>query len=285
MSAWQQWVHRPHKLWLRRALFQVHLWVGIGIGLYILLISVSGSAVVYRRELTRKFARKPIAVTVHGPRLSRQKIEEDARRLYPGYQVRSVYQARRLEIPISVTLENGGDWLARSFDPYTGADLGDPVSQPEHILNWFVDFHDNLLAGRTGRVVNGVGSILVTILALTGTFIWWPGTKNWRRSTTINWRASFARFNFDMHSALGFWCSLFVLLWGISGIYFSFPDLFSFFLSDRGTLWLSRLHFGRFGWFAEAVWTILGLVPAVLFVTGVLMWWQRVLRKGIRQPS
>jgi uncharacterized iron-regulated membrane protein len=43
----------PHSLWLRRALFQIHLWLGIGIGLYVLIISVSGSLIVFRPELDR----------------------------------------------------------------------------------------------------------------------------------------------------------------------------------------------------------------------------------------
>src|ERR1700736_1867785 len=66
MSPWQQWAERPQVLWVRRAFFQVHLWVGIGIGLYVLLISVSGSAVVYRRELMRKYARRPVVAIQPG---------------------------------------------------------------------------------------------------------------------------------------------------------------------------------------------------------------------------
>jgi len=38
-------------VWLRRALFQVHLWSGIGLGLYVFFISVTGSVLVYRNEL------------------------------------------------------------------------------------------------------------------------------------------------------------------------------------------------------------------------------------------
>jgi len=45
MSFWKQWVDRPQNLWLRRALFQVHLWTGIAIGIYIAVISVTGSAI------------------------------------------------------------------------------------------------------------------------------------------------------------------------------------------------------------------------------------------------
>src|SRR5437870_9440750 len=50
-TLWQRWVRQPQNIWLRRALFQVHLWSGIAIGLYIFTISITGSIVVYRNEL------------------------------------------------------------------------------------------------------------------------------------------------------------------------------------------------------------------------------------------
>jgi len=47
-------------------------------------------------------------------------------------------------------------------------------------------------------------------------------------------------------------------------------------------LWLTRLHFGRFaGVVTKAVWTAVGLVPATLFVTGVTMWWNRLLAQPL----
>lgn len=148
------------------------------------------------------------------------------------------------------------------------------------------DLHENLLAGRTGRLVNGIGSCFVTLLSLTGAIIWWPGVRNWRRSTTIKWKANFPRLNWDLHSAIGFWCWFFVLVWGISGIYFCFPALFGPRIHLAGGSFLSliaQLHMGRFDWFTEALWTILGLVPAISAGTGALMWWNRVLRKRLRR--
>ena len=52
---WQRWLQNPQSLSWRKFLFKVHLWVGLAIGLYIVLISVSGSAVVFRREVSRWF--------------------------------------------------------------------------------------------------------------------------------------------------------------------------------------------------------------------------------------
>jgi uncharacterized iron-regulated membrane protein len=92
----------------------------------------------------------------------------------------------------------------------------------------------------------------------------------------------------DLHSALGFWCFLFVLLWGISGSYFAFPQafntVFGFFdprdkVTDQLLLALSDLHFGRFGWFTEILWAMLGLVPAILSITGVFLCCRRMILK------
>ena len=83
-------------------------------------------------------------------------------------------------------------------------------------------------------------------------------------------------------------------MWGLTGIYLSFPQPFyAFFnrvdpndlITDDFLGWFELLHFGRFGWFAETVWVLVGLVPAILFVTGAIMWWNRVLRKGARWPE
>jgi uncharacterized iron-regulated membrane protein len=51
LTAWQLWLRHPQRLRWRRALFQVHLWSGICVGLYIFFISVTGSVLVYRNEL------------------------------------------------------------------------------------------------------------------------------------------------------------------------------------------------------------------------------------------
>jgi uncharacterized iron-regulated membrane protein len=283
MTAWQRWVRFPQNLWIRKAFFQIHLWMGIGIGLYVLLISVSGALIVYRPQLSKRFNRPEIVLDASRPRMTPDELEAAAQHVYPGYLVANIFQSRRPDRPIAIALERGDERIVRLFDPYAGRDLGDPLSAGQRVVEWLVDLHDNLLLGQTGRLVNGIAAIFVTILSLAGAFIWWPGIKNWRRSLTIDWKANFPRFNWDLHNALGFWFFLFVLMWGISGIYFSFPRYFDV-LGNQTTSWLAKLHFGRIGWFTRALWTILGLVPAILFVTGVLMWWERVLRKRFRRP-
>jgi uncharacterized iron-regulated membrane protein len=156
-----------------------------------------------------------------------------------------------------------------------------------------VDLHVNLLFGKYGRAVNGAGAACLTALCFTGAMIWWPGLKHWRRSLTVSWRASFPRVAWDLHSALGFWSLLLVLLWGVSAMYFAFPRMFNGLLlldpgdgfTDTGLAWLANLHFGRFNRFTEAVWTLLGLVPAILAFTGMVICCRRVIYKKPSHPN
>ena len=282
-TPWRTWMERPQRLRIRKLFFQVHLWTGVAVCLYVAAVSISGSALVFRRELSRRQFARHVALDSRGrARLSADEMEESIRRAYTGDEILNVVE-RNADQPDIVVLAHGSGRLVRLFDPYTGADLGDPEPFLQRALGWMADLHDNLLSGGTGRSVNGVGSMLVVLLSLTGAVIWWPGIQNWRRSTRILWPARFARVNWDVHSAVGFWCSVLVLTWGISGVCLCFPGVFDFVLNNELRLWIIRLHFGRFNAATEVLWTLLGLAPAVLAVTGALMWWNRVLSKKLRR--
>ena len=58
MSNWQRWLQAPQTLLFRRFLFQVHLWSGIGFGMYVLVISLSGSALLLKSPFYAAFEPK-----------------------------------------------------------------------------------------------------------------------------------------------------------------------------------------------------------------------------------
>lgn len=51
MAFFQTLVQHPRKLWIRRALFQVHLWLGVLLSLYVAVIGLSGSVIVWEDEI------------------------------------------------------------------------------------------------------------------------------------------------------------------------------------------------------------------------------------------
>ena len=47
----RQWLWRPKSTWIRKAVFQLHLWSGILLGFYAVVVCASGSAIVFRNDL------------------------------------------------------------------------------------------------------------------------------------------------------------------------------------------------------------------------------------------
>ncbi len=314
MGIWSRLARQPQRVWLRRAAFQVHLWIGLAIGLYVVVLSLTGSVLVYRNELDRYFSTPRAVFTETARAMSADELRAAAGRAYPGWEVTDVVEGRTVRRPAgrggrggnrppdptaSVTVQRGEERKDRLFDPYTGTDLGDSTTQAQLSILWMVRLHDELLMDRPdGPWWNGLLSLVFTLLVVTGAVVWWPGVARWRRSLTIKWSSGWRRLNWDLHSALGFWLLGFMLMWGISGWYLGMPepltDLVERYSDPNGVYgerpgdialtWLSRLHFGRWrepGWgpWLKAVWAAVGLVPAIMFVTGLVMWWNRVVRK------
>jgi uncharacterized iron-regulated membrane protein len=308
-TIWQRWVRQPQRIWLRKAFFQIHLWSGIALGIYILMISVTGSVLVYWNELYRAETPEPIISKGSGPRLTDDQLVADALRLYPGYRLVGIHRMRDLDQAVDVSLGRGDKVRRRLFDPRSGGDLGDTVPFGFWLVSKVLDLHDNLLAGPTGRKVNGLGALALLALAVTGLAIWWPGIRTWRRSLALPRGVGWKRWTWHLHSMIGFW-SL-----GFSGIYLSFPDVVQDFadrlepltpanagvrFGDQVIYWLAYLHFGRIKGIGipcsgpglcdqttKAIWAIFGLAPAVMFVTGAILWCSRVLRPrlaGARRP-
>src|SRR5204863_9877360 len=85
MSGWQRWLQQPQRVWLRRAPFQVHIWTGLTLGLYVVVLSATGSALVYRRELVARF-RTPIPLLDKtADRRSIDQARSTAEPAYPDY--------------------------------------------------------------------------------------------------------------------------------------------------------------------------------------------------------
>jgi uncharacterized iron-regulated membrane protein len=315
MGVWTRWVRQPQRVWLRRASFQVHLWLGLAIGLYIVVLSLTGSALVYRNELDLYLASPRAAFDEKATPKSADELRAAAQQLYPDWTITAVHEGRykpraggpgRGNAPrrppdptASVVFERSGETKDRLFNPYTGADLGDSTTQGQFFILWLVRLHDELLIDRpAGPWWNGLLSLVFTVIVVTGAVVWWPGVTRWKRSLGIKVSSGWRRFNWDLHSAVGFWLLGFMVMWGISGWYLGMPEPLTNLVErysdpegvygerpgDIALTWLSRLHFGRWrepGWgpWLKAVWAVFGLVPALMFVTGVVMWWNRVIRR------
>lgn len=214
----RQLLHRPRQLWLRRMLFQVHLWLGILLSLYVAVIGCSGSVLVWEDELqARGYGASAVPVATPAPPAQ---ILEQVHAAFPGETPTYFMwpqQGRPVYTVYTRAIQNGGHTLR--VDAATGHML--PAGRTA--VDWVHDLHVSLLMGRTGFVLNCLCGMGVLVLAMTGALLWWPGIRLWMRGLTVSLRHNWRRINFDTHNAIGIWTLAIVSMWGATAIPFLCP--------------------------------------------------------------
>ena len=202
---------------LRWVCSKVHLYVGLALSLVLIVICVTGSALVFRGELDRLL--RPDLLQVEdpgGPRLGPDRALQVVRDARPQTEPRLVELPQEATAPYKVWLTNGRHAFV---DAYRPALLG-TRGVHEGFMNTLFDLHAELLAGATGLVIVGVSGLLTLVLAVTGLVLWWPaglspGALRWRRlrvGLVVAWRRGAWRLNYDLHRAGGVYTLLFLAL-------------------------------------------------------------------------
>jgi uncharacterized iron-regulated membrane protein len=224
MSFVRGFVRRPQRVWLRRLNFQIHLWIGLILTLYLIVISVTGSILVFREELEGLAGLNPWrGIQASGPYADPVQVIANVRTAFPEAQMISLSAPTKSRPVYIAVLQSRGGAGSIALHPITGQVLGRlPRRLPPHWawLGVVRNLHETLLSGVTGRQVNGVLAGFLLLVNLTGVIIWWPGLRVWTRALTVDFARTWRRVNFDLHRAVGFWTLAIVSFWGISGVYF-----------------------------------------------------------------
>jgi uncharacterized iron-regulated membrane protein len=236
MNVLKRFIHRPQQVWLRRALFQVHLWTGVAVALYIIAIGVSGSILVFKEELLPS---PPMArPSVYDRGCSENNLAHVIADVAAAHPTREVFLVAcptdATPFYMTTIREKGKGRDAEQetvFSHPVSLQIFGTADRDDSWVEWMEDFHVNLLLGRTGRIWNGIGGITLLVLCISGFVLWWPGIKRWTRALLVDFRRGWKRINFDLHSATGFWTLSIVSIWAISGIYFAWPQLSHAFVS------------------------------------------------------
>jgi len=201
----------------RKLIFNLHLIVGLAAALFLFVMGVTGSFLAYEYELDRAFHPALYRVTPEGDRLPLAKLERIVQQRYPTAILSAIdlgaQAANRADVSYQIDIVRKGQAEPTHvfINPYTGQILGERDGLG--FLGNMHEFHSNLLLGNTGKLITTTLSAGMVILAITGLVLWWP-----RKLFRINFRSSAARFNFDLHNTVGSCMSLFLLLFGVTGI-------------------------------------------------------------------
>ncbi len=212
-------------------MFQIHLWAGIALCLYMLVIGVTGSILVLEEEIENIFYRH----LVNAPegagtlKVSAPEVVKIVQKAYPGKKVGVLYVPKYEDKNYLAFVSGKKEFLRVYVSPISGRIVGD-VQPSRSWLSMVAGLHFRLLSGRTGFILNGIGGAFLLLLCLSGAIIWWSGLQNWGRGVKVSFRKNWKRVNFDLHSAIGFWSLLILSMWAFTAVYFVWPQPFEKFV-------------------------------------------------------
>lgn len=210
---------------LRKVWVTVHLWIGLLVGPLFVLLGLTGSLLVFDHAIDEWLNPDLLLTEASGTRRPVAEVIAAAERSYPEGGRAAAVSRPRVENGVWTVWFPGGTADELVFtqvlvDPYTAEVTGRRV-WGEYTMSVVYRLHFQLLGGRTGQTVVGVGGFLLGASVCSGLLLWWP---LWRAS----WRAAFAvrsgrRRAYDLHKLTGVAAAGFLLVIAFTGIYMAFP--------------------------------------------------------------
>lgn len=212
---------------MRKTLFKIHSWVALIALIPLLVISITGSVLVFKSEIDGLLMPDShFVVQQQANRLPIDTLITKTQKTYPEYVVGS-WEIFNDDTADRVYLIKRGtkDWYKFHLDQYTGEILSEPVGTSHYFTDWFLDLHYTFLLndlkslpGQTGTVLGFFFAVFFLVLGITGLIIY---RKFWQRLFSVRWRATLQIVLSDIHKMTGVIGSPIIIILAITGGYFN----------------------------------------------------------------
>lgn len=208
---------RMSKKRIGRIAFRLHSWFGLITGLFLLLLGVSGSALIYMDELDHWLNRDIMTVEATGPRRSLDELYGQITKRYPVLDNIALLnpqagpdEAYNFRLYLNDGKLHTYDLGMLTLNPYSGAVLREGRNDEfrSGIMPWLFQFHFSFHGGMPGAALTAIFGLTMLVSIITGLiiyrkFIWKVLTfrvaikrKNWRTLSS------------DLHRVTGVWTLL-----------------------------------------------------------------------------
>ena len=222
-----------HRKTLRTALSTLHRWVGLILGVVLVLAGLSGSLLAFDHELDGWLNsamlrnRAGVCAAPLPPSAAAQAVQQ----AWPGAAVNAITLPESAADSYRVQFKH-----AATADTEAGVDAcsgqllasrnRDAVSLDRaHVMPLLLRWHMTLLQGKTGREVLGWLAVAWVVLLLAGVYLAWPRPGHWRRSVSVTRGVGAFRTSYELHRAAGLISAIFLLVVAGTGFFMGLPQL------------------------------------------------------------
>lgn len=201
---------------MKPLLISLHKYIGLFLGLLLSITGISGSLVVFDRELDEMLAPETADFEPAANLASFDLAFENAiAAVNNGTMPTRIMLGRSPAAPHIIrfpTPPGAPGPIEVSIDPGT-SEVTAVRTWGEYPVTWFYHLHLSFLGGVMGEYLVGIMGFCMLFFCISGVIIWWPKMGRWRRAFTIKRDGGAFRFNFDLHKTVGiYFLPLFIML-------------------------------------------------------------------------
>ncbi len=210
---------------MRRAIFWVHLAVGVTAAGVVLVLAATGALLTYEAQIDR-WALRGYRAGPPAPDAAPLGVDELLARVGGESVVTSITLKRDPREPAVVRLDDGADV---HVDRFTGAALGDGDTRTRRFFRgvlywhrWFALEGPYRIVGRTFTATANLGFLF---LLVSGVWLWWPATRRraaWRNALWFRRGLGGRARDFNWHAVIGFWSAVPLAVIAASGATISY---------------------------------------------------------------
>lgn len=219
---------------LNRQLFRIHSWLGLINGFFLILLGLSGSALVFRKEIDDWANKELLAIQQQQKRLPLDYFYKDIAKRYPAIDGIAWInpddapdKAYNFRLYLNDARITSYDLGLITYDPFTGKILreGELQNLTPSIIEWIYQYHFSIQVGIPGAAFVALLGICMIISIITGLIIYKKhviqvlifrikiNRKSWRTITS------------DLHRIVGVWALFFNIIIAFTGFWL---NLFAF---------------------------------------------------------
>lgn len=196
----------------RKIIFWLHLIAGVVAGVVILIMSVTGAALAFEKEIIAWSERDVRRVAPPTPGIGQISLDDllaRARELKPGERPSGITLDADPDVALLVSF---GRTNAFYVNPYTGEVREQGAKGVRAFMQTMIAWHRFLGAGEErrplGKAITGASNVAFLFLGLSGLYLWWP--RQWTKSAlraigVMNLKLRGKARDWNWHNAIGFW--------------------------------------------------------------------------------
>lgn len=213
---------------LRRFWLDVHLWIGAGLSIPIILLCFSGAVLTFHDELDRLVHPARYAISGEAQLAPSAYVAAARDALGEGFVISGLRLPRAADDPVIAQARAKGRPQPGQRPASRSVYLDPPTARALSVADTRADafgvlhqIHGSLMIPDIGRKVVGWIGWAMLVSSLTGIWLWWP--RNGNLLAALRWRRG-PRTTFNLHHLLGFWIAIPLAILSATGVYISFPQ-------------------------------------------------------------